>query len=191
MQQYEDDRLQYYGRRMIPIRRLMENAMKNMRAVQKQQLKDKQIKDPSFDDWLLVELTKWFNESFFEWVNTVPCKVCGKDTSQSKGSSVEDGVRVEVCNELNIQLLEPHRMNDLDSKMHPNNSIDFAQVLYCCNTQTKFYRYNDVAQLLLTRKGRCGEYANCFTFLCRCLGYEARLVQATFDHVWTEVRKLI
>lgn len=176
---------------MIPIRRLMENAMKNMRAVQKQQLKDKQIKDPSFDDWLLVELTKWFNESFFEWVNTVPCKVCGKDTSQSKGSSVEDGVRVEVCNELNIQLLEPHRMNDLDSKMHPNNSIDFAQVLYCCNTQTKFYRYNDVAQLLLTRKGRCGEYANCFTFLCRCLGYEARLVQATFDHVWTEVRKLI
>lgn len=61
------------------------------------------------------------------------------------------------------------------------------QVLYCCNTQTKFYRYNDVAQLLLTRKGRCGEYANCFTFLCRCLGYEARLVQATFDHVWTEV----
>lgn len=191
MQQYEDDRLQYYGQRMIPIRRLMENAMKNMRAVQKQQLKDKQIKDPSFDDWLLVELTKWFNESFFEWVNTVPCKVCGKDTSQSKGSSVEDGVRVEVCNELNIQLLEPHRMNDLDSKMHPNNSIDFAQVLYCCNTQTKFYRYNDVAQLLLTRKGRCGEYANCFTFLCRCLGYEARLVQATFDHVWTEVRKLI
>lgn len=41
--------------------------------------------------------------------------------------------------------------------------------------------------MLLTRKGRCGEYANCFTFLCRCLGYEARLVQATFDHVWTEV----
>lgn len=44
-----------------------------------------------------------------------------------------------------------------------------------------------MAQLLLTRKGRCGEYANCFTFLCRCLGYEARLVLATFDHVWTEV----
>lgn len=69
--------------------------------------------------------------------------------------------------------------------------MDFAQVLYCCNTQTKFYRYNDVAQLLLTRKGRCGEYANCFTFLCRCLGYEARLVQATFDHVWTEVIRII
>lgn len=50
-----------------------------------------------------------------------------------------------------------------------------------------FYRYNDVSILLKTRKGRCGEYANCFTFLCRCLGYDARLVYATFDHVWTEI----
>lgn len=72
--------------------------MKNMRAIQKQQFNDKQIKDPSFDDWLLVELTKWFNESFFEWVNALPCKVCGKDSSQSKGSLVENGVRVEVSN---------------------------------------------------------------------------------------------
>ncbi|XP_031638055.1 peptide-N(4)-(N-acetyl-beta-glucosaminyl)asparagine amidase [Contarinia nasturtii] len=158
--QYEDDRLQYYGRRMIPIRTLTENAVKSMRAVQKQQLNASHgtsdaIKDPSFDDWFLVELTKWFNESFFEWINTLPCKVCGQDNARTKGTQVENNTRVEV--------------------------------LYCCNTQTKFYRYNDVAQLLLTRKGRCGEYANCFTFLCRCLGYEARLVQATFDHVWTEV----
>lgn len=100
--QYEDDRLQYYGRRMIPIRTLTENAIKNMRAIQKQQLKNplqktsSEIKDPSFDDWLLVELTKWFNESFFEWVNTLPCKVCGKDDSRNKGSQVENGIRVEV-----------------------------------------------------------------------------------------------
>lgn len=74
--QYEDDRLQYYGRRMIPIRTLTKNAIENMRAVQKQQLKQppnkpSKIEDPSFDDWFLVELTKWFNESFFEWVNTL------------------------------------------------------------------------------------------------------------------------
>lgn len=99
VQQYEDDRLQYYGRRMIPIGLLSENAIKNMRAVQKQQLKEGKkagIKDPSYEDWLLVELTKWFNESFFEWVNALPCKVCGKDSSTAKSSLVENDVRVEV-----------------------------------------------------------------------------------------------
>lgn len=97
--QYEDDRLQYYGRRMIPIRTLTENAIKNMRLVQKQQLKQplsNEIKDPSFDDWLLVELTKWFNESFFEWVNTLPCKVCGKNDARTKGAQIENDIRVEV-----------------------------------------------------------------------------------------------
>lgn len=101
MQQYEDDRLQYYGRKMIPIQTLTENAMQNMRAVQKQQLsqpkdKDGDIKDPSFEDWLLVELTKWFNESFFTWINKIPCKVCGREDGRASGSVNENGVRVEV-----------------------------------------------------------------------------------------------
>uniref|UniRef100_A0A1B0DG01 Transglutaminase-like domain-containing protein n=1 Tax=Phlebotomus papatasi TaxID=29031 RepID=A0A1B0DG01_PHLPP len=62
-----------------------------------------------------------------------------------------------------------------------------VEELLCCATVTRFVRYEDVATLLTTRTGRCGEYANCFTFLCRCMGYEARYVAATFDHVWTEV----
>lgn len=160
MQQYEDDRLQYYGRKIIPLATLTENAINNMRQVQKQQGKHstcgEAIKDPCLRDWILVELTKWFNEKFFTWVNTIPCKICGKDDSRSKSTLIENDVRVEL--------------------------------LMCCNTSTKFCRYNDIVELLKTRKGRCGEYANCFTFLCRCLDYDARLVHANFDHVWTEVR---
>ncbi|XP_034479635.1 peptide-N(4)-(N-acetyl-beta-glucosaminyl)asparagine amidase [Drosophila innubila] len=62
-----------------------------------------------------------------------------------------------------------------------------VEVTLCCGQETKFYRYNDISQLLVSRKGRCGEFANCFTFLCRCLDYDARLVHSHFDHVWTEV----
>lgn len=56
-----------------------------------------------------------------------------------------------------------------------------------CNTISEFPRYNDIEKLLVSRSGRCGEFANCFTFLCRCLGYDARYVYSTSDHVWTEV----
>ncbi|XP_053676880.1 peptide-N(4)-(N-acetyl-beta-glucosaminyl)asparagine amidase [Anopheles nili] len=62
-----------------------------------------------------------------------------------------------------------------------------VEVYRCCGQLRHFYRYNDVEKLLQTRRGRCGEWANCFTFLCRCLGYDARYVFSTGDHVWTEV----
>ena len=39
-----------------------------------------------------------------------------------------------------------------------------------------FCRYNHPGRLLETHRGRCGEWANCFTFLCRVAGYEARYI---------------
>lgn len=156
VQQYEDPQLQKIGRDLIPLERLSENAITNMRRMQKS-IASREVneKDPCYKDCLLVELARWFKEEFFTWVNTLPCRVCGVEKDRPRHTFVDDGVRVEAFN--------------------------------CCNTSTKFYRYNDIVHLLQTRKGRCGEFANCFTFLCRCVGFDARYVLATFDHVWTEV----
>ncbi|XP_011196371.2 peptide-N(4)-(N-acetyl-beta-glucosaminyl)asparagine amidase isoform X2 [Zeugodacus cucurbitae] len=154
--QYEDEKLLAAGRALIPIDELTQKASEKLIAFQEQIVAGEcKEKEPCIRDLLVVELCNWFNTEFFEWVNHMPCRVCGSEESKLQRTQTEGDLRVEVS--------------------------------YCCGQETKFYRYNDVAQLLVSRKGRCGEYANCFTFLCRCLEYDARLVLSRFDHVWTEV----
>ncbi|XP_037949021.1 peptide-N(4)-(N-acetyl-beta-glucosaminyl)asparagine amidase-like [Teleopsis dalmanni] len=154
--QYEDENLLNAGREIIPIDDLTQKASQKLISIQEQIAEGaSDNKEPCIRDLILVELVNWFNTEFFEWVNNMPCKVCGSEESKLRRTQTEGDVRVEVG--------------------------------ICCGQETKFYRYNDISQLLVSRKGRCGEYANCFTFLCRCLDYDARIVHSFFDHVWTEV----
>uniref|UniRef100_A0A8C9S0Q2 Peptide-N(4)-(N-acetyl-beta-glucosaminyl)asparagine amidase n=1 Tax=Scleropages formosus TaxID=113540 RepID=A0A8C9S0Q2_SCLFO len=115
------------------------------------------------EDLLMLELLRWFKEEFFTWVNCLPCSNCGGET-QSSGSlspSADD-----LC-------WDAHRVEN-----HHCQS---------CQLSTRFPRYNNSEKLLETRKGRCGEWANCFTLCCRALGLEARYIWDSTDHVWTEV----
>ena len=61
---------------------------------------------------------------------------------------------------------------------------------YKCNIHgipLRFARYNHPVKLFETRTGRCGEWANAFTAICKALGHDARIVLDWTDHVWTEV----
>lgn len=162
--QYEDTDLQAYARSLIPIATLSEQAIVKIRQCQKEIIADQSTerREPCFRDALLIELTDWFHGKFFTWVNQPPCPSCGNAQTQPSGSTVDSGVKIELY------------------------SCDCR----CGQQPIRFARYNDVAKLLQSRRGRCGEYANCFTFICRSVGFEARLVRATFDHVWTEVWSL-
>lgn len=109
---------------------------------------------------MMFQLMKWFKENFFKWVDTPTCQFCSSATKFK-------GINHEI-NEKNVR---------------------YAEVYECenCHLITDFKRYGICEQLLTVRKGRCGEWAYCFTLFCRSLGWEARLVVDQTDHVWTEV----
>ncbi|THF96760.1 hypothetical protein TEA_024183 [Camellia sinensis var. sinensis] len=96
------------------------------------------------------------------WVNAPSCDGCG-------GETTGNGMGIALSSETlyGASRVELYRCNS-------------------CSTITRFPRYNDPLKLLETRRGRCGEWANCFTLYCRAFGYESRLVMDFTDHVWTE-----
>ncbi|KAG8468231.1 hypothetical protein KFE25_013314 [Diacronema lutheri] len=114
-------------------------------------------------DGLVRQLLAWFKFEFFRWVNQPPCDACGGAT-RSVGSA-------------------PPTADDLAGGAHR------VELYACtrCGSHVRFPRYNSARRLLVTRRGRCGEWANAFTLLCRALGVCARYVHDVTDHVWTEV----
>lgn len=122
--------------------------------------------ESSFSDRLLRVLTAWFKSDFFTWVNAPACGGCGRgdhmDAVGRSGPATEDERRGQAHN---------------------------VEIYRCrlCSAQTRLPRYNDPVRLLAWRKGRCGEWANCFTLICLALGFDARYVCDWADHVWTEV----
>ncbi|XP_064455924.1 peptide-N(4)-(N-acetyl-beta-glucosaminyl)asparagine amidase-like [Ornithodoros turicata] len=159
---YEQRDLQEKAAARIPVKDLTRKAQMSMLDISSQP-SPATLPKPTFRDFLLLELLHWFKNSFFTWVDTLPCSQCKSETKVvGGGDPTPEDVRYMVSR---VELHECPK----------------------CHTQERFPRYDHPGKLLETRRGRCGEWANCFTLCCRALSFDARLVLDWTDHVWTEV----
>ncbi|XP_067147593.1 peptide-N(4)-(N-acetyl-beta-glucosaminyl)asparagine amidase isoform X2 [Apteryx mantelli] len=156
---YENPPLQQKALASIPLQELKGKAQKKLAQAT---ILDKGA-HVNEEDFLLLELLNWFKNDFFHWVNNLPCSRCGGQTEPKDNlSPTDDDLR------WNASRVENHYCNQ-------------------CQFSNRFPRYYNPEKLLETRRGRCGEWANCFTLCCRAVGFEARYVWDITDHVWTEV----
>ncbi|CAM9857108.1 unnamed protein product, partial [Phaeothamnion confervicola] len=120
----------------------------------------------TYEEALVLVLLQWFKRDFFSWCNKPPCSFCGVrgDNMEAAGSAGAT----------------------LEERMYHAGVVELYDCRKC-HQQTRFPRYNHPGKLLQTRTGRCGEYANCFTLICRAMGLDVRYVLDWTDHVWTEV----
>ncbi|XP_027161166.1 peptide-N(4)-(N-acetyl-beta-glucosaminyl)asparagine amidase [Coffea eugenioides] len=153
---YEDPHRQEAARKTVPVDKLEEKALVAL-AREGNFEPTKGEQDHAF----LLQLLFWFKQSF-RWVNAPHCDKCGNETV-GQGGGVADPSETRY----GASRVELYRCN-------------------LCKGITRFPRYNDPLKLLETRKGRCGEWANCFTLYCRAFNYESRLILDFTDHVWTE-----
>lgn len=156
---YENQGLQAKARHVIPTQHLIEKAQKQFQFL----VQTGNFGDIGIKDCLIIELLAWFKNSFFKWVDAPPCDGCG-GVPTSVGMTNPDAEDLRW----GASRVENYKCEK-------------------CQKFVRFPRYNSPEKLLETRRGRCGEWANCFTLCCRAMGFEARYVLDWTDHVWTEV----
>ncbi|OAA73484.1 peptidase (PNG1) [Cordyceps fumosorosea ARSEF 2679] len=163
---YEDEGLQELALDTMPLDEIYVKASEKESAYA-QNTQASSGKDPhwNFMECSIIAMMDWFKNRFFTWVNNPPCSEC-----QSATVAVGMGTPTAEESEFGALRVELYRCSN------PT-----------CLSFERFPRYRDPRMLMRTRRGRVGEWANCFALFCRALGARVRWVWTATDHVFVEV----